>query len=136
MNTALYVGLDVHIDSLHWRLWYGQTDRARDALAQTECRLHAFDAGRARSGRTAGPARRLRTAIGNLGVSVCNSRLLFRRRASASHPEGPNCLFGWQRPIAEVPRPSATFKNSYHCAPSAVHRLAQMANFRIQAAID
>src|SRR3546814_2086923 len=39
------------LDSLHWRLWNGQTDRARDALAQIERRLQAFDADRARSGR-------------------------------------------------------------------------------------
>ncbi|HEY9567837.1 MAG TPA: hypothetical protein VIR38_07095 [Thalassobaculum sp.] len=54
------------LDSLHWRLWNGQTDRARDALVQIERRLQAFDADRTRSSRTAAPARRLRTAIGNL----------------------------------------------------------------------
>src|SRR3546814_7807890 len=56
------------LDSLHWRLWHGQTDRARDAVAPIERRLQPFDADRARSGRTAAPARRLRTATSNPGA--------------------------------------------------------------------
>ena len=78
-------------------LWNGQTDRARDALAQIERRLHAFDAGRARSGRTAAPARRLRTAIGNLGdyINGQSSYLVdYARRQRAGQPVGTSTSEG------------------------------------------
>ena len=55
------------LDSLHWRLWHGQTARGRKALSSIERRLEAFDTRCRRPDRTAVPARRLRTAIGNLG---------------------------------------------------------------------
>ena len=85
------------LDSLHWRLWNGQTDRARDALAQIERRLHAFDAGRARSGRTAAPARRLRTAIGNFAdyINGQSSYLVdYARRQRAAQPVGTSTSEG------------------------------------------
>lgn len=54
------------LDSVHWRLWNGQVNRARNALLQIERRLDAFDARRQRPGRTVLPARRLRTALAKL----------------------------------------------------------------------
>ena len=85
------------LDSLHWRLWNGQTGRARDAFAQIERRLQAFDADRARSGRTAAPTRRLRTAIGNLGEYI-NGRSAYlvdyARRQRAGQPVGTSTSEG------------------------------------------
>jgi hypothetical protein len=54
------------LDSLHWRLWHGQTARGRRALSSIERRLEAFDTRCRRHDRTAVPARRLRTAMTNL----------------------------------------------------------------------
>ncbi|WPZ32736.1 hypothetical protein T8K17_15965 [Thalassobaculum sp. OXR-137] len=85
------------LDSLHWRLWNGQTDRARDALAQIERRLHASDAGRARSGRTTWPDRRLRTAIGNLAdyINGQSSYLVdYAQRQRAGRPVGTSTAEG------------------------------------------
>ena len=51
------------LESVQWRLWHGQTDRARKAFAQIERRLDAFDIKRIRPGRTAAPARRLLRSV-------------------------------------------------------------------------
>lgn len=51
------------LESVHWRIWHGQTDRARKAFAQIERRLDAFDIKRIRPGRTAAPARRLLRSV-------------------------------------------------------------------------
>lgn len=54
------------LDSLHRRLWHGQTARGRQALSSIERRLEAFDTRCRRPDRIAVPARRLRTAMTNL----------------------------------------------------------------------
>ncbi|MCR9074347.1 MAG: hypothetical protein NXI18_22090 [Alphaproteobacteria bacterium] len=70
---------------------------ARLAIAQIERRLHAFDADRARSGRTTAPARRLRTALGSLGgyINGQSSYLVdFAGRQRAGQPVGTSTSEG------------------------------------------
>ena len=54
------------LDSLHWRLWHGNVDGARDAVKRIAKLLRPFDIGITRA-RTAIPAKRLQTAMGKLG---------------------------------------------------------------------
>jgi hypothetical protein len=53
------------LDSLHWRLWHGNIQGAREALKRVAKLLRAFDIGRTRA-RTEIAAIRLRTAMGKL----------------------------------------------------------------------
>jgi hypothetical protein len=54
------------LDSLHWRLWHGNVDGAREAVKRIARLLRPFDIGSTRA-RTAIPAKRLQTAMGKLG---------------------------------------------------------------------
>ena len=51
---------------LHWKLWHGNVDGARDAVKRIAKLLRPFDIGITRA-RTAIPAKRLQTAMGKLG---------------------------------------------------------------------
>jgi hypothetical protein len=79
------------LDSLHWRLWHGQTARGRDALSSIERRLEAFDTRCRRPDRTAVPARRQRTAVTNLREYVDGQSAYlidYARRQRAGQPVG------------------------------------------------
>jgi hypothetical protein len=54
------------LDSLHWRLWHGNVDGAREAVKRIARLLRPFAIGTTRA-RTAIPAKRLQTAMGKLG---------------------------------------------------------------------
>ncbi len=54
------------LESLHWRLWHGNVDGARDAVKRIAKLLRPFDIGVTRA-RSAIPAKRLQTAMGKLG---------------------------------------------------------------------
>ena len=53
------------MESLHWRLWHGQIDGAREAMKRVVKLLRPFDIDRTRAG-TATAAKKLRAAIGKL----------------------------------------------------------------------
>jgi hypothetical protein len=85
------------LDSLHWRLWHGQTTRGRRALSLIERRLEAFDIRCNRPDRSAVPARRLRTAMTNLReyVDGQSSYLVdYAQRQRAGKPVGTSASEG------------------------------------------
>ena len=89
------------LDSLHWRLWHGQTARGRRALSSIERRLEAFDTRCRRPDRTAVPARRLRTAMTNLREYVDGQSAYLATTESASGPESRSARRprrAWQTP--------------------------------------
>lgn len=62
------------LDSLHWRLWHGNVDGARDAFKRIAKLLRPFDIGVTRA-RTAIPAKRLQTAMATLGTTSTDNLL-------------------------------------------------------------
>ncbi|MEQ9691626.1 MAG: hypothetical protein RLO48_18035, partial [Bauldia litoralis] len=85
------------LDSLHWRLWHGQTARGRQALSSIERRLEAFDTRCRRPDRTAAPARRLRTAMTKLREYVYGQSAYlvdYAQRQRAGKPVGTSTSEG------------------------------------------
>ena len=83
------------LESLHWRLWNGQTARGRRSLSSIERQLEAFDARCRRPDRTAAPARRLRTAVTNLREYVDGQSAYlvdYARRQRAGQPVGTSSV--------------------------------------------
>jgi hypothetical protein len=78
------------LESLHWTLWHGQVSAAKHRMARVERLLRPFDIDRTRA-RTAAPARRLRTALGQLRdyVDGQSAHLVnYHRRQRARLPIG------------------------------------------------
>jgi hypothetical protein len=59
------------LQTLHWRLWHGQVEGARDAVKRIEKLLRAFDINFSLA-RTTIPAKRLQTAIRNVSDYIEN----------------------------------------------------------------
>jgi hypothetical protein len=78
------------LESLHWTLWHGQVAAAKHRMARVERLLRPFDIDRTRA-RTAAPARRLHTALGQLRdyVGGQSAHLVdYHRRQRAGLPIG------------------------------------------------